>query len=268
MRLRIATGNVNSVRLRAEQVARFVDEQAPDVLCLQEIKCREGEFPLDAFVKAGLPYVQIRGQKGYHGVAIASRLPLKPAPEIAACRRGEARCVSAMIAGVEVQNFYIPAGGDIPDRTVNDKFDHKLDFYERLAAETARRDPKAPLIITGDLNVAPSEGDVWNHKYMSKVVSHTPIEIEAMAKLKDSLGFTDLVREAIPDPEKLFSWWSYRAADFRASNRGLRLDHLWVSPGLKDAATRMGPVAARVHDDVREWERPSDHAPVSADLYL
>ena len=268
MRLRIATWNVNSVRLRAEQVQRFVDEQAPDVLCLQEIKCREGEFPVDAFVAAGLPHLQIRGQKGWHGVAIASRLPLSPAPEILACRRSEARCVSAMVEGVEVQNFYIPAGGDIPDRTVNGKFDHKLDFYERLTAETARRDPKAPLIITGDLNVAPSEGDVWNHKYMSKVVSHTPIEIEAMTRLKESLGFTDLVREAIPDPQKLFSWWSYRAADFRASNRGLRLDHLWVSPGLRDAATRMGPVAARVHDDVREWARPSDHAPVSADLYL
>jgi exodeoxyribonuclease-3 len=132
----------------------------------------------------------------------------------------------------------------------------------------AKRDPKAPLILTGDLNIAPGEHDVWNHKYMSKIVSHTPVELEAMAALKEAGQFTDLVREAVPDPEKLFSWWSYRAADFRASNRGLRLDHIWITPGLRAAALRTGKAEARVHDDVRAWERPSDHAPVSADFGL
>ena len=268
MRLRISTWNVNSVRLRADQVGRFVDEQAPDVICLQEIKCREGEFPAEAFAAFGLPHLRIAWQKGWHGVAIASRLPIEAAPTIEACRNGHARCVSGKVAGVEIQNFYIPAGGDTPDRELNEKFDHKLDFYERLTAESARRDPKAPLVLAGDLNVAPGEHDVWNHRYMSKVVSHTPVEVEAMAALKASLGFIDVVREAVPEPEKLFSWWSYRAADFRQSNRGLRLDHLWVSPGLKDAVFHTGRAAARVHDDAREWERPSDHAPVSMDLYL
>ena len=268
MRLRLCTWNVNSVRLRADQAARFVAEQAPDVLCLQEIKCREGEFPAQAFIDMGLPHLKIQGQKGWHGVAIASRLPLEETRPLDICREGHARCVSARIAGVEVHNFYVPAGGDIPDRTVNPKFDHKLDFYERLTAEMAGRDPKAPLAIVGDLNVAPGEYDVWNHRYMSKIVSHTPIEVEAMAQLKAAAGFIDLVREAAPEPQKLASWWSYRAQDFRASNRGLRLDHLWVTPGLRDAAFRSGAVAARVHDDVRAWERPSDHAPVSADLGL
>jgi exodeoxyribonuclease-3 len=268
MRLRVVTWNVNSVRLRAEQVGRFVDEHGPDVLCLQEIKCREGEFPTAAFEAMGLPHLRIKGQKGWHGVAIASRLPIADAPPLDVCREGHARCVSAVVEGVEILNFYIPAGGDLPDRELNPKFDHKLDFYEKLAAEMGARDPKAPLLLTGDLNVAPGEHDVWNHKYMSKIVSHTPVELEAMAALKASLGFTDLVREAIPDPQKLFSWWSYRAADFRASNRGLRLDHLWGSPGLMAAARRLGSVPARVHDAVREWERPSDHAPVSVDLAL
>ena len=268
MRLRVATWNVNSVRLRAEQVGRFVDEHAPDVICLQEIKCREGEFPVEAFKAMGLPHLAIRGQKGFHGVAMASRLPIEAAPELDACREGHARYVGGVVAGVEIHNFYIPAGGDVPDREANPKFDHKLDFYERLARTYAARDPKAPLLVCGDLNIAPGEHDVWSHKYMSKVVSHTPVEIEAMATLMASLGFTDLVREAIPDPLKLFSWWSYRAADFRASNRGLRLDHLLASPGLMPAARRLGPVAARVQDSVREWERPSDHAPVSVDLSL
>jgi exodeoxyribonuclease-3 len=126
----------------------------------------------------------------------------------------------------------------------------------------------APLVITGDLNVAPGEFDVWSHRQMLRVVSHTPVEIEAMAQLKAAGGFIDLVREAVPEPQKLFSWWSYRAADFRASNRGLRLDHIWISPGLRAAAFQSGAARARVHDDVRAWDRPSDHAPVSADLVL
>jgi exodeoxyribonuclease-3 len=268
VRLRLASWNVNSVRLRAEQAARFASEAGVDVLCLQEIKCREGEFPRAAFVDAGLPHLKIAGQKGWHGVAIASRLPIEDAPRLGVCRENHAREVGGIVAGVEVRNFYIPAGGDIADREVNPKFDHKLDFYERLTAEMGRRDPAAPLAIMGDFNIAPGEGDVWNHKYMSRVVSHTPVEVEAMAALKASLGFIDLAREMIPEPLKLASWWSYRAADFRQSNRGLRLDHIWVSPGLRDAAFRMGSAACRIHDDVRGWERPSDHAPVSADLVL
>ncbi len=268
MRLRICTWNVNSVRLRADQVARFVAEQAPDVLCLQEIKCREGEFPRGAFVEMGLPHLKIAGQKGWHGVAIASRLPLEHAPSLDVCREGHARSVGAIVAGVEIHNFYIPAGGDVADRALNSKFDHKLDFYEKLTIELGKRDPKAPLAIVGDLNVAPGVNDVWNHKYMSKIVSHTPIELVAMAALQSSLGFIDLTREAHPEPQKLASWWSYRAQNFRASNRGLRLDHILVTPGLRDAAFRSGGAASRIHDDVREWERPSDHAPVSADLVL
>ena len=268
MRLRIVTWNINSVRLRHDQVARFVAEHAPDVICLQETKCRNGEFPEAAFAEMGLPHLAVNGQKGWHGVAIASRLPIEPGPKLDICREGHARCVSASIAGVEVHNFYIPAGGDTPDREANPKFDHKLDFYEKLALTMAARRPDEPILIAGDLNVAPGEHDVWNHRYMSRIVSHTPAEVEAMGKLKASLGFTDLIREAVPEPHKLFSWWSYRAADFRASNRGLRLDHLWVSPGLDAAARRHGVVSARVHDDVRAWERPSDHAPVSADLIL
>ena len=268
MRLRIASWNVNSVRLRAEQAARFIAEQRPDVLCLQEIKCQAGEFPRAAFEDAGLPHLAINGQKGWHGVAIASRLPLGEAGPLDLCREGHARCVSVSVAGIEIHNLYIPAGGDLPDRIENPKFDHKLDFYARLTADMAARDPRSPLIIAGDLNVAPGENDVWDHKYMSKVVSHTPPELEAMAALKASLGFLDPMREVTPEPAKLASWWSYRAADFRLSNRGLRLDHIWLTPALREAGLRQGEWAARIHADVRAWDRPSDHAPVSVDLAL
>jgi exodeoxyribonuclease-3 len=268
MRLRVCTWNVNSVRLRAEQAARFVEQAAPDVLCLQEIKCQTGEFPVQAFIDMGLPYLKVAGQKGWHGVAIASRLPIEDAPALDLCREKHARVVGGVIAGVEIQNLYIPAGGDIPDRAENPKFDHKLDFYDKLSAQMARRDPRQPLIVAGDLNVAPGEFDVWNHRYMSKVVSHTPIEIEAFDNLMKSIDFIDIVREAYPQPRKLASWWSYRAADFRQSDRGLRLDHLLLSPGLREAAFCQGAPSARIHDDVREWEKPSDHAPVSVDLGL
>jgi exodeoxyribonuclease-3 len=268
MRLRVASWNINSVRPRTEHVARFIAEAAPDVLCLQEIKCRNGEFPTAVFAEAGLPHVKVAGQKGWHGVAIASRLPIEDAPTLNVCRERHARAVSAKIAGVEVHNFYVPAGGDEPDRERNPKFDHKLDFLERLTAAMAARNPAEPIMILGDLNVAPGENDVWNHRYMSRIVSHTPVEVAAMAALRASLGFVDLAREMIPEPIKLASWWSYRALDFRKSARGLRLDHIWVSPGLRDAAFRLGSAACRIHEDVRAWERPSDHAPVTADLVL
>ena len=264
--MKLTTWNINSVRIRTEQVAKFVAEQRPDVLCLQEIKCREGEFPRAAFEEMGLPHLAIAGQKGWHGVAIASRLPLEPVEPLDVCREGHARCVAVKVGGIEVQNFYIPAGGDIPDRALNPKFDHKLDFYERLTRLAHARDRKTPIVMVGDLNVAPSENDVWNHRYMLKVVSHTPPEIDAMATLMSAGAFTDLVREAFPEPQKLASWWSYRAADFRQSNRGLRLDHIWVTPGLREAVLAHGKAAAMIHDDVRAWEKPSDHAPVSAIL--
>jgi exodeoxyribonuclease-3 len=264
VRLRIASWNVNSVRLRIDHVARFAAERTVDVLCLQEIKCQQDEFPAEALAEAGFPHVKIRGQKGWHGVAIASRLPIDEAPPLDLCREGHARCVSGVVAGIELHNLYIPAGGDVPDRSSR-KFDHKLDFYERLTADMTTRRPDAPLVLAGDLNVAPGEHDVWNHRFMSRVVSHTPVEVAAMEALRSSLDFIDLVREAAPEPAKLFSWWSYRAADFRASNRGLRLDHIWITPALRAAAERSG-APARIHDDVRAWTRPSDHAPVTVDL--
>ena len=266
MTLRLATWNVNSVRLRVDHIARFVAEQAPDVLCLQEIKCQAHEFPTAAFEEMGLPYLAIAGQKGWHGVATASRYPLLDLAPLAVCREGHARSVSVRVKGIEVHNFYIPAGGDVPDRTVNPKFDHKLDFFERLTGNMAARDPRAPLAILGDFNVAPGEFDVWSHKQMSKIVSHTPVEIAAMASLRDSLGFIDLPRAATPEPARMFSWWSYRAADFQASNRGLRLDHIWVTPGLEAAALGPDGAISTVHADIRAWDRPSDHAPVTADL--
>ncbi len=267
MILRIASWNVNSVRLRLDHILRFVSEARPDVLCLQEIKCQESEFPRRALAAAGLPHVLVAGQKGWHGVAIASAVPLEPLPALGVCREGQARSLSARVAGLDLHTLYVPAGGDLPDPALNAKFAHKLDFFARLTAKMAVLDGQSPVVLCGDLNVAPGMFDVWSHRQMSKVVSHTPIEIAAMESLRASLGFVDVIRRAHPEPEKVFTWWSYRAADFRTSDRGLRLDHIWVSPSLAPRIAE-DPASSRVYQDVRAWTRPSDHVPVSFDLRL
>ncbi|MEL6257723.1 MAG: endonuclease/exonuclease/phosphatase family protein, partial [Pseudomonadota bacterium] len=138
--IRLVTWNINSVRLRAEAVARFIAAEQPDILCLQETKCRDGEFPEKTFESAGLPHLAIHGQAGgRHGVAIASRFPIEQieAPDL--CREGHARVVSAMVEGIELHNIYLPAGGDVPDVEKNPKFDHKLDFVARLGDRYAQR---------------------------------------------------------------------------------------------------------------------------------
>ncbi len=262
MRLSLVSWNVNSVRLRLPQIEQFLKANDVDVICLQEIKCQEHEFPREAFEALGFPHIHIAGQKGWHGVALASKLPFEALPTPAFCRRGEARAQAIKIGNTEIWNFYIPAGGDFPDRVGNDKFDHKLTFYERLTEDLQRRGADKPLLVCGDLNIAPGEFDVWSHRQMLKVVSHTPVELEAFENLMVAGEFHDPFRVSYPNPQKIFSWWSYRAADFRASNRGLRLDHILLNPGLMK--TISGEITAKIHDGVREWERPSDHAPVQA----
>ena len=267
--MKITTWNINSVRLRINQVVRFLGEHDVDVLCLQEIKCLEDNFPFKALRQAGYDHLAVSGQAGYHGVAIASRLPLKKIEIRRFCGKDDSRHVAASLpGGVRVHNFYVPSGGDEPDRKKNDKFAHKLDFLDEMAAWFSELGPRSKSVLVGDLNVAPREHDVWSHKQLLKVVSHTPVEVEKLEGVAASHGWVDVARELIPEPEKLYTWWSYRARDWRASNRGRRLDHIWVSPALRKAALAGGREAYRIHDDVRGWERASDHAPVTLKLDL
>lgn len=266
MRFSLVTWNINSVRLRMEQVAQFLSLASPEMICLQEIKCQESEFPYEAFVAAGYPHILVTGQKGWHGVALASKVPFETIGSPPFCRRGEARAQAVRIHGIEIWNFYIPAGGDVPDRLSNDKFDHKLEFYERMSEHLFQRAKDHPLLICGDLNIAPGEFDVWSHRQMLRVVSHTPAEIAAFGAFMDAGQLHDPFRVTYPDPQKIFTWWSYRAADFRKSNRGLRLDHVLLNPGLMAKIT--GSIDAKIHDTVREWDRPSDHAPIQVSFEI
>ncbi len=243
-----------------EQIAQFLRDNPADIVCMQEIKCQAHEFPHDAFRALGFEHVLVTGQKGWHGVALASKVPFEVLDAPAFCRRGEARAQAVRIGDVEVWNFYIPAGGDVPDRATNDKFDRKLEFYERMSRHLTARPHDHPLLICGDLNIAPGEHDVWSHRQMLKIISHTPAEIAAFEDFMARGRLHDPFRAAYPHPEKIFTWWSYRATDFRKSNRGLRLDHILLNPGLM--ARVQGDIGAQIHDIVREWERPSDHAPI------
>ena len=265
--LTIASWNINSVRLRAPQVAKFAEEARPDVICLQEIKCRTEEFPYKAFEAMGYPHVHVTGQKGMHGVATVSRLPLEPLDSQALCPKEEARHQRVRVEGVEIENYYVPAGGDEPDPNINPRFAHKLAFLDALNPYLARRKSEnVPRVLLGDLNIAPREHDVWSHKQLLKVVSHTPVETEGLEAARAAGGMLDIARALIPEPEKVFTWWSYRNRDWRKSNRGRRLDHIWVSPELSAAATSGGREAFRIWDHARDWEKPSDHAPVTLRL--
>lgn len=269
--LTVATWNINSVRLRAPNVARFCAEAAPDVLMLQEIKCQNDQFPAKALREMGYEHLHVCGQKGWHGVAIASKLPMTPLDDHGFCRERHARHAAAVIEGIEFHNFYVPAGGDIPDPEANEKFAHKLHFLDAMTAFFRKRKKKgadAPVLLAGDLNVAPREHDVWSHKQLLNVVSHTPPETTRLEALLNAYEFCDVARELIPEPEKLYSWWSYRNQDWRKSNRGRRLDHIWVSPVLREAALSGGRDGFSIFDSYRDGEKPSDHVPVVVRLKL
>jgi exodeoxyribonuclease-3 len=156
----------------------------------------------------------------------------------------------------------VPAGGDIPDRKANPKFAHKLDFLDEMTDWfQSERKAQRKMILVGDLNIAPLETDVWSHKQLLDVVSHTPIEVEKLTGLQEGLGWTDAVRHFIPPKDKLYSWWSYRAADWNASDKGRRLDHIWVTRPLKGQLK-----GASVLREARGWAQPSDHVPVVVDF--
>jgi exodeoxyribonuclease-3 len=260
MTVRLATWNINSVRHREAAVLRFLREEAPDVLCLQETKTPVEKFPLDGLRALGYQHVVVRGEKAYNGVAILSRLPLEELPHRDFCTRGDARHVAARLpSGTVVHNLYIPAGGDLPDPGLNPKFAHKLDFLAELRAWSAALAPERAILV-GDLNVAPREDDVWNHKRLLRIVSHTPVEVEALTAAQGAGAWVDVTRAHQPEG-RLYSWWSYRAPDWQAADKGRRLDHIWATP---DLAARSG--ASRIARHVRGWDTPSDHVPVLAEF--
>jgi len=265
LRLKITTWNANSVRLREACLRRIVAEIAPDVLCLQETKVEDAKFPHDLMAGLDFPHRFVFGQKGYHGVAVLSKLPLEGCRTRRWCGSDDSRHATCRLPGdIELHNLYIPAGGDVPDPEQNPKFGHKLAMLDELSGWFAHeRDQRRQAVLLGDLNIAPLETDVWSHKQLLSVVSHTPVEVEKLSRLQASRDWVDAVRAVVPPEQKLFSWWSYRNRDWNASDRGRRLDHIWLTPALAPALR-----AAEVRREARGWEQPSDHVPVTIELEI
>lgn len=262
MSFTLATWNINSVRLREPLVAQFLKNEAPDVLCLQECKSPVDLIPIEEFAALGYPHLVARGQKGYNGVAILSKLPIEDAGSQDFADLGQARHIAARLGnGVIIHNFYVPAGGDVPDRKKNEKFGQKLDYLTDMRDWFYAEPPKKAFLV-GDLNIAPREDDVWNHKKMLKVVSHTPIEVAQLAETQAAGQWVDITRQDIPGGN-LYSWWSYRARDWDAADKGRRLDHIWATPDISLIAH-----SSRVLRAARGWEKPSDHVPVLASFDL
>ncbi|MGB1208524.1 MAG: exodeoxyribonuclease III, partial [Paracoccaceae bacterium] len=175
---------------------------------------------------------------------------------------GHARHVAATLDnGVTIHNVYVPAGGDVPDRDKNDKFGQKLDYLTDMR-DWFLSTPPQQAILVGDLNIAPRDDDVWNHKKMSKIISHTPIEIDHLAETQAAGNWVDVTRADIPTGP-LYSWWSYRARDWDVADKGRRLDHIWATADI--AATAH---SSRILRPARGWDKPSDHAPVFASFDL
>ncbi len=258
----LATWNINSVRLRETLVTRLMREEIPDILCLQECKSPVDKIPFQTFQSFGYTYMVARGQKGYNGVAILSKLPIEEAGAQDFAELGHARHVAARLTNdVIIHNVYIPAGGDIPDRNRNEKFGEKLDYLTAMRDWFYATSPKRSILV-GDFNVAPREDDVWDHKKLLKVVSHTPIEVEHLAQMQEAGAWVDVIRKNIPSG-LLYSWWSYRSPDWDKADKGRRLDHIWATSDIAHSG-----YGARILRHVRGYEKPSDHAPVFATFDL
>lgn len=264
--MKIATWNINSVRLRLPIVLDFLKNYDVDLLCLQETKVEDEKFPVREFANAGYKNLHFAGEKSYNGVAIISRVPIEKSESLTLVNKDK-RHISCVFKDsenrdVELHNIYIPAGGDIPDPAENPKFKHKLDYNKELTKWFANnRQANDNVIVLGDLNIAPFEHDVWSHKQLLDVVSHTPAEVELLSKFCQSIDFVDVARDFVPQEEKLYSWWSYRNKDWKKSNRGRRLDHIWVTKPLKNSVRNFEIVR-----EARDWRRPSDHVPVMVEV--
>jgi len=261
--MRIVTWNINSLRLRLPTLEKIVAALAPDIVCLQETKVPDELFPSDGVAALGFDHVVYRGMKSYNGVAILSKVPVVELARRNWCDKDDCRHIAVGLPdGTELHDFYVPAGGDIPDPVENDKFAHKLAFVDEMEAWFKPQKP-GKRILVGDLNIAPGEEDVWSHKQLLKVVSHTPVEVDGLNRVIAADDWIDVARHFIPAEEKIYSWWSYRNRTWPGSDRGRRLDHIWVTPPLKDRLQ-----GYQVFREARGWEKPSDHAPVAIDIDL
>ena len=255
--MRIATWNVNSIRQRIENLAAWLAERQPDIVCLQETKCVDDAFPREAFEALGYN-VAVHGQKTFNGVAILSKLPVRRGDARLARRRQRRprpRFIEAVVStatgALRVASIYLP-NGNPPD---TDKYSYKLKWMKRLLHYSRERlELEEPLILAGDYNVIPTAADVHNPTVWVNDALFLP-QTRARFRSLANLGLTDAIRATSDDPG-LYTFWDYQAGAWQKNN-GIRIDHLLLSP---QAADRL--IAAGIDKHVRAWEKPSDHVPV------
>ena len=249
---KIATWNINSIRTRLPLIMNWLEENKPHVVCLQETKVEDSQFPTWEINQAGYETV-FYGQKSYNGVAILSKEPIKEVQKGFRNRYDSenARLIAATISGARLINVYVPQG----QTTESDKFKYKLDFLQELKHEiTHLNDSKIPFAIMGDFNIAPDAKDVWNEDIMKNKVSFHPKEHEQLKEISET-GLTDIFRK-FNQKTGQFSWWDFRTRGFERGE-GMRIDYILANSVLTSSCLR-----CIIDLSAREQDRPSDHAPV------
>ncbi len=255
--MKIVTWNVNSVRARLERLLKWVDRWQPDVICLQELKAQESSFPFEPLREAGYT-AAVYGQKTYNGVAILSRT--EPQEIVSSFGDGiedpEARFISALVEGVRVLSVYVPNGTSVG----SDRWEYKLEWMRRLRRYLdTHADPSAPLVLCGDINIAPDDRDVANpDSWHDSVLCHENGR-RALEHIRE-WGLVDTFRQEHPEGG-FYSWWDYRRLGF-PKNDGLRIDHIFATESLSKKL-----VSAEIDRQERKGKKPSDHAPVVAVFY-
>jgi exodeoxyribonuclease-3 len=253
--LKLATWNINSLNVRLAHVLDWLGKHEPDVLCLQETKLEDTKFPAEALREAGY-HALFSGQKTYNGVAILSRQPAENAATgIPGWADDQKRVLSATVSGVRVVCAYVPNGEKIGSA----KFDYKMKWLESFRLwlkDEMQRHPR--LAVAGDYNIAPEARDVHDPALWEDKIHFTPPEREALHALL-GIGLADSFR-LFEQPERSYTWWDYRMMSFRRK-MGLRIDHILLSPELAKLCR-----SCTIDTEPRKLERPSDHAPVIADL--
>lgn len=259
--MKIISWNINSLRKRLNHLELLVQNEAPDIICLQETKVHNDHFPSEQIKKLGFDYQYYYGGKSYHGVAILSKFPLENVQKIAFDELDYGRHIQCHIHNkIVLHNFYVPAGGSGNDENNldTDKFLYKINYLKNMIKFFKEQQSKNQYaIITGDLNIAPEEHDVWSHKQLLKVISHTPIETDLFRELMEIVNLIDAGRITHSREEKLYSWWSYRSRDWKNSNRGRRLDHFLITKNLHSDLQEF-----KILKNMRDLVSPSDHAPL------
>ena len=259
--MKVLSWNVNSIRVRKDQLLSIIKKENPDIICLQETKTMDNNFPKEILEKKGY-FVYLNGIQSYNGVAIISKIEANKISSRKFCNQDDARHIQANFKNFSIHSIYVPAGGDIPDVNDNEKFGHKLKFLDEMAT-FLKFDKNRINIVCGDLNVSPNEDDVWSHRQLQNVVSHTKVEREKLIKIMNKGKFIDTTRMFISPPENVFTWWSYRSKDFKKNNRGRRLDHIWITDNKK-----VKSINAKIITETRSLHQPSDHVPLSYEFKL